>query len=319
LQLCNHRLTGNLLLHCRAHGERFPLLAHRLACANLQEYLGIGRGAPFPQAWIKLLSQAKVPEVPEPWRESHALVLKSLYSAFSPGERDMRKRIQDYFTIAWYSDLLSVLHVNSFRVDTVPPIEFTVTDTQSSSSSVSSSGGPATWDPSGAAQGGGGAAASGVPSFLRNVDQGGQGQGQREQQGGAGGGASSAFGAQLLDQMAGMMRQEGGGSGGKDGAAGEGEEEGRGAAAAAPSGPCGSALYFLPSLLNHSCDPNLDVTWPENNANASFVARRDIDKDEELNITYTDAAAPLPARRRHLAFAYGFTCQCPRCREEEKA
>ncbi|KAK9812067.1 hypothetical protein WJX73_002702 [Symbiochloris irregularis] len=32
-----------------------------------------------------------------------------------------------------------------------------------------------------------------------------------------------------------------------------------------PSQSPGSAVYFLASLLNHDCDPNLDVLFPDNN------------------------------------------------------
>lgn len=37
------------------------------------------------------------------------------------------------------------------------------------------------------------------------------------------------------------------------------------------SGFSGSALYAAASLLNHSCQPNVDVSFPENNSKRSFL------------------------------------------------
>ncbi|KAK3287938.1 hypothetical protein CYMTET_4575 [Cymbomonas tetramitiformis] len=82
------------------------------------------------------------------------------------------------------------------------------------------------------------------------------------------------------------------------------------------SGAAGSGVYLLPSMMNHSCDPNIDVLFPENNFKMELTARRDISAGEELLITYIDAAAHVEVRRSELQWAYGFSCQCPRCNEE---
>lgn len=50
----------------------------------------------------------------------------------------------------------------------------------------------------------------------------------------------------------------------------------------------------------------------------AFRAARDIDAGEELRITYTDSHLPLRARRERLQFAYGFTCACALCLEQEE-
>ena len=94
------------------------------------------------------------------------------------------------------------------------------------------------------------------------------------------------------------------------------------AAAAAAGGtsstsPRGSAVYLMGSMFNHSCDPNVDVTFPDNNALVSFVAATDIPKNHEITISYIDASAGRAARQQQLSFAYGFQCTCPRCIEEE--
>ena len=81
----------------------------------------------------------------------------------------------------------------------------------------------------------------------------------------------------------------------------------------------GSAAYLLASLLNHSCEPSLGVSFPRNNAVAAFTAARHIARGEQLTVSYVDAGQGLAARRQALAWAYGFTCRCPRCVEEAAA
>ena len=77
----------------------------------------------------------------------------------------------------------------------------------------------------------------------------------------------------------------------------------------------GSAAFLLASLFNHSCEPNLVMSWPHNNAVARFTAARDIAAHEQLTISYIDAEQGAAQRRAALQFAYGFACRCPRCRE----
>ena len=86
-------------------------------------------------------------------------------------------------------------------------------------------------------------------------------------------------------------------------------------AASASGVGAGTALYGAPSLLNHSCDPNVDVSWARDST-ASFRAARAIAKDEPLTVAYVDADAGVAARREKLSFAYGFECRCERCVEE---
>ena len=74
----------------------------------------------------------------------------------------------------------------------------------------------------------------------------------------------------------------------------------------------GTALYATASLLNHDCNPNLDVHMSRG-GQIAFVARRDIKADEELSITYIDANLETPERLRALRHGYGFDCKCERC------
>jgi len=78
----------------------------------------------------------------------------------------------------------------------------------------------------------------------------------------------------------------------------------------------GTAVYMLPSLLNHSCEPNIDAVWRDGDATLTLAARRDIAAGEELNITYIDAGLPATERRQLLLNGYGFVCMCPACVDE---
>lgn len=42
-------------------------------------------------------------------------------------------------------------------------------------------------------------------------------------------------------------------------------------------------------------------------------AARDIDRGEELQISYIDSNMPFARRQQQLQFAYGFECKCPSC------
>lgn len=84
---------GNLLQYCGETAQKYPLMVHRLACGTLQEHIQLTKGDQFPQQWLRMLVKPNLPaELPAPWIEGHSLVLKSLQSAFSPGERTVRKQ-----------------------------------------------------------------------------------------------------------------------------------------------------------------------------------------------------------------------------------
>lgn len=81
---------------------------------------------------------------------------------------------------------------------------------------------------------------------------------------------------------------------------------------------CGTAVFLVPSMLNHCCEPNVGVQFPSNNSTMQLQARRDIAAGEELKITYIDAGVGVAARRAQLQWGYGFRCQCARCVEESQ-
>lgn len=97
----------------------------------------------------------------------------------------------------------------------------------------------------------------------------------------------------------------------------EQQQGGRSAAALDGDGmTSGSALYLLASLFNHSCEPSVNVTFPRNDGTAVFSAARPIAKGEQLTISYLDVDQRVDVRQSYLSFAYGFRCQCEKCRDE---
>jgi SET domain-containing protein len=51
--------------------------------------------------------------------------------------------------------------------------------------------------------------------------------------------------------------------------------------------------------------------------NLVVAADKEIAEGEEITISYVDVNWPGELRREHLKRDYGFTCQCPRCFEDE--
>jgi SET domain-containing protein len=80
----------------------------------------------------------------------------------------------------------------------------------------------------------------------------------------------------------------------------------------------GTALYSLVCMMNHSCRPGCEATYPEDGRGAvvaRVTALRDLGAGEELCMAYVLEADPLEERREQLRH-YGFECTCEKCREE---
>ena len=75
----------------------------------------------------------------------------------------------------------------------------------------------------------------------------------------------------------------------------------------------GSAVYLLASMANHSCVPNMDITFPDNNHTIEFVALDDVQKHTQLTISYIDQGMHVAQRQQALLQGYGFRCQCEQC------
>lgn len=223
---------SELLQACADGGLKFPLMAARLACMKIQlfgneEYASkVRNDEELPERGNPLtdfdrLCYANLDRIPEEWSLLYRLMNKALQSYVNTPAGNS-------ITISWFAQIMSRLHLNSFRVDTVS-FPDDITDRS---------------------------------SFLLRAA------------------ASSVSENEVM--------------------------------AHSP----GSAVYLLGSMFNHSCEPNVDVTFPSNNSKAVFKAARDIKRNEELTISYIDHTMNVVARRRALDFGYGFSCQCPKCTSE---
>eukprot|EP01133_Synstelium_polycarpum_P012791 gene12791-15007_t len=75
-------------------------------------------------------------------------------------------------------------------------------------------------------------------------------------------------------------------------------------------------LFFLTSFVNHSCEPNCFLAYPDNNSTLHLTALKEIKKGEEITIAYGDPSKNIVERRTHLFDNYGFNCECPKCLSE---
>ncbi|XP_002735533.1 protein-lysine N-trimethyltransferase SMYD5-like [Saccoglossus kowalevskii] len=81
----------------------------------------------------------------------------------------------------------------------------------------------------------------------------------------------------------------------------------------------GSALYSLQSCCNHSCVPNAEVTFPDNDAAVSVMALQDIQENEEICISYLgecDIGRSRHSRQKILRENYLFNCNCMKCQSQ---
>ncbi|XP_020739021.2 protein-lysine N-trimethyltransferase SMYD5 [Odocoileus virginianus] len=81
----------------------------------------------------------------------------------------------------------------------------------------------------------------------------------------------------------------------------------------------GSGLFMLQSCCNHSCVPNAETSFPENNFLLHVTALEDIKPGEEICISYLDCCQRERSRHsRHkiLRENYLFVCSCPKCLAE---
>lgn len=82
----------------------------------------------------------------------------------------------------------------------------------------------------------------------------------------------------------------------------------------------GSGLYSQQSKINHSCQPNCEIVFPQSNHVLQVVALRDIAAGEEVTISYLDEC--MLSRSRHsrqkvLKENYIFVCECEKCSFEK--
>lgn len=78
----------------------------------------------------------------------------------------------------------------------------------------------------------------------------------------------------------------------------------------------GSGLYVLQSSCNHSCKPNAEVAFLNNNFVLSVKALDDIKQGDEIFISYLgecDLSRSRHSRQKLLRENYLFVCQCENC------
>ena len=88
--------------YCEGAGQLFPLLAARMGSM-------VARGRHEADA-LSLLCHANVRGVPDQWAETYELA--------RPVVEGVQSRVDStFFTLEWYAEVLSRMHLNSFRVD----------------------------------------------------------------------------------------------------------------------------------------------------------------------------------------------------------
>ncbi|XP_044756120.1 SET and MYND domain-containing protein 5 [Coccinella septempunctata] len=78
----------------------------------------------------------------------------------------------------------------------------------------------------------------------------------------------------------------------------------------------GVALYMLQSAANHSCSPNAEVSFSNNNNKLALVSLKEIKEGEEIFISYLDECDLHRSRRSRqkvLMENYLFICNCEKC------
>ena len=79
-------------------------------------------------------------------------------------------------------------------------------------------------------------------------------------------------------------------------------------------------VFRLQSACNHSCDPNAEVTFPDNNDTLTLVALRQMEAGEEICISYLEECQrgrSRHSRRKYLKENYVFECECEKCEAEK--
>lgn len=77
------------------------------------------------------------------------------------------------------------------------------------------------------------------------------------------------------------------------------------------SPPC--ALLQVGTLMNHSCDNNVDF-YVDKQGYFVFTANRNIYPNDEICDSYLQTNTSRKKRGRDLLFQYGFTCECSKCK-----
>ncbi|EGC38772.1 hypothetical protein DICPUDRAFT_75630 [Dictyostelium purpureum] len=78
----------------------------------------------------------------------------------------------------------------------------------------------------------------------------------------------------------------------------------------------GYGIFGLQAMVNHSCEPNINVAFSNSDNRAHIMALRRIEAGEELYHSYIDEELPYDIRQEDLV-TYGFKCECRKCKARE--
>jgi len=75
----------------------------------------------------------------------------------------------------------------------------------------------------------------------------------------------------------------------------------------------GGGIFLEASRINHSCRHNSQNTWNSGLSEMTTHAFKDIEKGEEITISYLSASENYATRQSRLLAAFGFVCTCELC------
>ncbi|KAJ2378414.1 mitochondrial import receptor subunit tom20 [Coemansia sp. RSA 2607] len=85
------------------------------------------------------------------------------------------------------------------------------------------------------------------------------------------------------------------------------------------SGAVGISLYLISSHITHDCDPNVEITFPDNTDKAAIRTIKPVAKGEELHVSFVDPALDRVVRQKKLSSSYRIVCSCDKCKAENAA
>jgi len=77
-----------------------------------------------------------------------------------------------------------------------------------------------------------------------------------------------------------------------------------------------SAIYGVSNFINHSCEPNAISIYK--GKKQYIYSLKDIQENEEINISYCNYIKPFYDRYNYLTENYFFECNCKKCAKEQK-
>jgi len=79
----------------------------------------------------------------------------------------------------------------------------------------------------------------------------------------------------------------------------------------------GTGCFTQFAMINHSCTPNAIIQFTAGDADRRMIVRaiRNIERDEEITVSYIDVMQSTQKRQKILQEMYGFRCRCSRCIE----